>query len=102
MDGGVVTVTGYDQRGFPTTMVQVQGGPKSYNEQGFLITSTPSLAARSSPTAVAQAADSETTAAAEANKKVTKTSAAVAQQDSRQPYFAAVCGLAVLVGSLVL
>ncbi|KAI4259583.1 MAG: hypothetical protein LQ352_000651 [Teloschistes flavicans] len=96
VDGGVVTVTGYDQRGFPTTMVQVQGGPKSYNEQGFLITSTPSLAARSSPTAVAQAADSETTAAAEANKKVTKTSAAVAQQDSRQPYFAAVCGLAVL------
>ncbi|KAL9587065.1 MAG: hypothetical protein Q9212_000517 [Teloschistes hypoglaucus] len=103
VDGGVVTVTGYDQRGFPTTMVEVQGAPKQYNEQGFLITPTPSLAGRSSPTTVAQAPDTETIMAAEANsKKVTKTSAAVPQQDLRQLYFPAICGLAVFAGSLAL
>ncbi|KAL8690227.1 MAG: hypothetical protein Q9218_004278 [Villophora microphyllina] len=85
--GGLETVTGYDQRGFPTTMVQVQGAAKQYNEQGFLITPTPSLAGRSSPTAgVAQAANGETTVAAGANKKVTKTSAAVPRLDSIQSW----------------
>lgn len=87
-------------------MVEVQGAPKQYNEQGFLITPTPSLAGRSSPTAVAGAPDTETMMAAEANnKKVTKTgktSAAVPQQDLRQLYFAAICGLAVFAGSLAL
>ncbi|KAL8704176.1 MAG: hypothetical protein Q9201_002674 [Fulgogasparrea decipioides] len=58
-DGGLETITGYDQRGFPTTVVQVKGAAKHYNDQGNLITATPSLAPRSSPTTVyAQAADS--------------------------------------------
>lgn len=83
-------------------MVQVKGAPKQYNDQGFLITPTPSLAVRSSPSA-AQAADSVTTAAAaQANQKVTKTSAAVPQQLAAQLYLAAVCGLAVLAGTLAL
>ncbi|KAL8738308.1 MAG: hypothetical protein Q9181_000897 [Wetmoreana brouardii] len=102
-DGGLETVTGYDQRGFPTTVVQIKGAAKHYNDQGNLITATPSLAPRSSPTTVyAQAADSVATGAAQANKKVTKTSAAVPRRDSTQLYLGAVCGLAGLAGTLAL
>lgn len=102
-DGGLETVTAFDQRGFPTTIVQVKGATKRYDDQGFLITATPQIAERSSPTAAyAQGADSEATAAPEMNKKVTKTSAAVLERDATQVYLAAFCGLAVLAGAFAL
>ncbi|KAL8845606.1 MAG: hypothetical protein Q9176_000242 [Flavoplaca citrina] len=50
-DGGLETVTAYDQRGFPTVIVQAKGASKQYNDQGFLITDSPTLAALASPTA---------------------------------------------------
>ncbi|KAI4247506.1 MAG: hypothetical protein L6R40_001454 [Gallowayella cf. fulva] len=100
-DGGLETVTAYDQRGFPTVIVQVKGASKHYNDQGFLITDSPVLAARSSPTA--QAGDSVATADAQVNKKVTtKSSAAVSWQGQRQLALAAICALSVLVGTLAL
>ena len=61
--------------------------PKQYDNQGFLITSSASLAPRSSPTAilenaatapVAQAQSSPTTTSAVVTKIVTKTSGAAA------------------------
>lgn len=103
-DDGLETVTEFDQRGFPTTIVQAKGATKQYNDQGFLITASPSLEARASPTgALAQAADSEVTAGAQVNKNIsTKTSSAVPRSDSTQMYLAAACGLAVLAGTLAL
>ncbi|KAL8908407.1 MAG: hypothetical protein Q9207_000826 [Kuettlingeria erythrocarpa] len=103
-DEGLETVTEFDQRGFPTTIVQAKGATKRYNDQGFLITATPTLEARASATAaLAQSADGEVTAGAQVNKKATtKTSAAVPRSDSIQLYLAAACGLAVLAGSLSL
>ncbi|KAL8727769.1 MAG: hypothetical protein Q9166_005824 [cf. Caloplaca sp. 2 TL-2023] len=105
-DGGLETVTPYDQRGFPTVIVQVKGASKHYNDQGFPITDSPTLAARSTPTArTSQAADSVSTtgAGAQVNRKVTtKTSAAVSRQDPAQLCFAAACAVAVLAGILAL
>ncbi|KAI4191104.1 MAG: hypothetical protein L6R41_000325 [Letrouitia leprolyta] len=102
-DGGLETVTAFDQRGFPTTIVQVKGATRRYDDQGFLITATPQLAERSSPTAAyAQAADSEATGAPQTNKKVTKTSAATLERDLTQVYFAALCALAVFGGAVAL
>ncbi|KAL8930784.1 MAG: hypothetical protein Q9208_000325 [Pyrenodesmia sp. 3 TL-2023] len=103
-DDGLETVTEFDQRGFPTTIVQAIGATKQYNDQGFLITASPSLKVRASPTAaLAQAADSEVTAGAQVNKNIsTKTSSAVPRSDSTQMYLAAACGLAVLAGTLAL
>ncbi|KAI4173308.1 MAG: hypothetical protein LQ343_003019 [Gyalolechia ehrenbergii] len=102
-DGGLETVTAFDQRGFPTTIVQAKGATRRYDDQGFLITATPPLAERSSPTAAyAQVADSEATTAAQANKKVTKASAAALQRVSMQVYLAAACGLAVFAGAFAL
>ena len=102
-DGGLETITAFDGRGFPTTIVQAQGASKQYNDQGFLITASSPLAERSSPTVTnAQAADSEATSAAQANKKVTKTSAAASRQDPMQMYIAAGCGLALLAATLAL
>ncbi|KAL8777314.1 MAG: hypothetical protein Q9213_007918 [Squamulea squamosa] len=98
-DGGLETVTAYDQRGFSTVIVQVKGATKHYNDQGFLITDSPALAVRSSPTA--QAGDGGT-AAAQANKKVTQTSAATSRQDLTQVYLASLGALAVLAGTLAL
>lgn len=96
-------MTAFDQRGFPTTIVQAKGATRRYDDQGFLITATPPLAERSSPTAAyAQVADSEATTAAQANKKVTKASAAALQRVSMQVYLAAACGLAVFAGAFAL
>ena len=61
--GGYETSTGWDQRGFPTTYIVADSAATQkpvYNQQGFLITSTPTV---STPTAVAQAADTATSAA---------------------------------------
>ncbi|KAL8818387.1 MAG: hypothetical protein Q9223_002963 [Gallowayella weberi] len=100
-DGGLETVTGYDQRGFPTVIVQVKGASKHYNDQGFLITDGPALAARSSPTA--QADDSVATAGAQVNKKSSsKSSAGVSWEAPRQLWVTAVCALVVLAGTLAL
>ncbi|KAI4288175.1 MAG: hypothetical protein L6R35_002562 [Caloplaca aegaea] len=102
-DGDLETVAAYDQRGFPTTIVQAKGATKQYNNQGFLITANPPLAARSSPTAaVAQAVDGGTMDGAEVNQEITKTSAAVSRSDMTQLLFAAACGLAALTGMLAL
>lgn len=41
---GLETITGWDDRGFPTTRTIISGAntaPKSYDQQGFLITTTP-------------------------------------------------------------
>lgn len=61
--GGYKVTTGWDQRGFPTTYTVADSAatqePK-YNNQGFLITSTPTV---QSPTAAAQAANSASSAA---------------------------------------
>lgn len=51
---GLETITGWDDRGFPTTIIEVNGWstmPKSYDEQGFLITTTSTAAAASSTSA---------------------------------------------------
>ncbi|KAL8950259.1 MAG: hypothetical protein Q9222_003703 [Ikaeria aurantiellina] len=102
-DGGLETITAYDQRGFPTVIVQVKGATKHYDNQGFLITTTPVLAVRSSPTTVsAQAGESVVAAGANVDKKVTKTSAATSKQDSAALYLATLLGFAVLAGSLTL
>lgn len=103
-DGGLETITAFDGRGFPTTIVQAQGASKHYNNQGFLVPAPSSLAVRSTPTTpIAQAADSQTSAGVRIDKKVTKqTSAAVSQRGSTQLYLTAVCGLAVLAGTLAL
>lgn len=104
-DGGLETITAFDGRGFPTTIVQVKGAPKQYNDQGFLVTASPPPAAQASPTIapVAHAADSETTGSAQVNNRVSKTtSAAVPRRGSTQLYLAAICGLAVLGGMLAL
>lgn len=102
-DGELETVVAYDQRGFPTTIVQAEGATRQYDDRGFLITASLPLAARSSPTAaVAQAVDGRTSAGAEVNKEVTKTSAAISRNDMTELYFVAACGLAALTGTLAL
>ena len=66
-DGGYEVVTTYDQQGFPETITQLAGAAtavKSYNEQGFLITNSPSLTPRASPTALADNAASSAIVAA--------------------------------------
>jgi hypothetical protein len=45
---GLETVTGWDEQGFPTTMTVSSGWqtmPKSYDQQGFLVTSSPTTTA---------------------------------------------------------
>ncbi|KAL8743311.1 MAG: hypothetical protein Q9190_004324 [Brigantiaea leucoxantha] len=76
LDAGFEIVTGWDQRGFPTTMTQAIGATKKYDEQGFLITPTPSpLAQRSSP-AGGNVRAAESAAAATPQIKVTANKAA--------------------------
>jgi hypothetical protein len=51
---GLETITGWDNRGFPTTQTVVSGWstlPKSYDEQGFLITTLSSTVAAVSTSA---------------------------------------------------
>ncbi|KAL8999222.1 MAG: hypothetical protein Q9169_001887 [Polycauliona sp. 2 TL-2023] len=86
-DGGLETVTAYDQRGFPTVIVQAKGASKHYNDQGFLITDSPALAARASPTAAGNSeANGGVIAIGQSNTKVTTTatSAALSMQELRQ------------------
>ncbi len=52
-------VTEFNGQGFPVTVTQAGGQAKSYDNQGFLITSAP-VTPTSSPTGVAHAADSTT------------------------------------------
>ena len=77
MDGGYEVVTSYNQQGFPEIVTQLAGAGtamKSYNQQGFLITDSPSLTTRASPTALAQSAVSSpiVAAGASAYSKVTQ------------------------------
>ncbi|KAL9640518.1 MAG: hypothetical protein Q9204_000690 [Flavoplaca sp. TL-2023a] len=102
-DGGLETVTAYDQRGFPTVIVQAKGASKQYNDQGFLITDSPTLAARVSPTAGYSDGEIGVIAAAKVNNKASATeSAAVSRQDLTQLYLVAVGALAALAATLAL
>lgn len=70
-------MTTYNQQGFPEVITQPAGAAtavKSYNEQGFLITNSPSLSTRATPTALADSAASSPAVAvgASASQKVTK------------------------------
>ena len=54
---GVILETGWDDRGFATTRTIVSGGAtKSYDQQGFLITATPTTAGTPTTTGAASAA----------------------------------------------
>lgn len=104
---GLETVTQYDQRGFPTVVVQAKGAVKHYNDQGFLITDSPALAARASPTATYSAAGDGTsvTAIAQMNKKVATTSSSAVSWQGPGPLFPLylVAGaLAALMGTVAL
>ncbi|TVY28087.1 putative extracellular glycosidase [Lachnellula hyalina] len=58
---GVILETGWDDRGFATTRTIVSGGAtKSYDQQGFLITSTPAMTSTMASTPATAAAASTT------------------------------------------
>lgn len=97
-------MTAYDQRGFPTVIVQAKGASKHYNDQGFLITDSPALADRASPTAgYSRGGDGEgVTAVAQMNKKVSTTASAGVSWQGPAPLCLVVGALAVLVGTLAL
>ncbi|KAL8890713.1 MAG: hypothetical protein Q9215_002157 [Flavoplaca cf. flavocitrina] len=102
-DGGLETVTAYDQRGFPTVIVQAKGASKQYNDQGFLITDSPTLAALASPTAGYSDGEIGVIAAAKVNNKSSATeSAAVSRQDLTQLYLVAVGASVALAATLAL
>ncbi len=70
-------MTSYNQQGFPEVITEPAGyatAVKSYNEQGFLITDSPSITTRASPTALADSAASSSVdaAGASASQKITK------------------------------
>ena len=72
--GGSEVVTSFDQQGFPVLVTVTPGeatAPKQYNNQGFLITTSASLASRSSPTAVLENAASSPIAEAESSRTTT-------------------------------
>lgn len=76
-DAGYEIVTSYNQQGFPEIITQQAGaatGVKSYNEQGFLITSSPTITTLASPTALADSAASSPIVGAgpSASQKITK------------------------------
>ncbi|KAL8900661.1 MAG: hypothetical protein Q9192_000960 [Flavoplaca navasiana] len=81
-DGGLETVTAYDQRGFPTAIVQAKGVSKQYNDQGFLITDSSTLAARASPTAGYSDGEIGVIAAAKVNNKASATESAAGKGES--------------------
>ena len=75
-DGGYEVVTSFNQEGFPEIVTEQAGAAtavKSYNEQGFLITSSPTITTRASPTALAESAASSPILAAgpSASRKIT-------------------------------
>ena len=64
--GGYEVKTGWDDRGFKTTYtvaISAATQKPQYNEQGFLITPTPALQSRSTPTPAIKVADSASTSA---------------------------------------
>ena len=70
-------MTSYNEQGFPEIITQQAGfatAVKSYNEQGFLITNSPSPTTQASPTALADSAASSPVVAAGAStsQKITK------------------------------
>lgn len=77
--GGSEVKTGWDDRGFKTTYTVA--GPAAtqkpqYNEQGFLVTSTPALQSRSTPTPAIKAANSAESSAGIKVHKAAATGAA--------------------------
>ncbi|KAI4216874.1 MAG: hypothetical protein LQ351_000823 [Letrouitia transgressa] len=98
---GLEVVTGWDQRGFPTTITQAVGATKRYDEQGFLITPTPSpLAARSDPTAEnLRAADSQPTADTQVKK--VSTNAAAPRFGSMTKLLLLMCGHAIAAAIMI-
>lgn len=81
---GYEVVTSYNQQGFPEIITQSAGAAsavKSYDEQGFLITASPSFTTRASSTALADSAVSSpvVAAGASASQKVTKVVSASAK-----------------------
>ncbi|GAM85587.1 hypothetical protein ANO11243_035940 [Dothideomycetidae sp. 11243] len=70
---GWITVTTYDQQGFLTTMA-VPTGPKSYNEQGFLITPTAVAAVETGSPAQADGLQQAKKAVSSASASTTPTS----------------------------
>jgi hypothetical protein len=88
---GLETITGWDSRGFATTQTVVAGygtAQKSYDDQGFLITSSDAV-----PTTGADAG----TAAGAIGGKVLSTNAAAAEWKARPTLLGA---LAAAVGGL--
>ena len=83
-DGGYEVVTSYNQQGFPEIVTQQAGAAtavKSYNEQGFLITNSPTITTRASPTALADSAAGSpvVTTGPSTSQKVTKVVSASAK-----------------------
>lgn len=83
-------------------MTQVVGATRRYDEQGFLITPTPSpLAARSDPTAEnLGAADSQPTA--DIQMKKVSTNSAAAKFGSMAKLLPLICGYAIAAAIMVL
>lgn len=72
--GGSEVVTSFNQQGFPVLVTVTPGeatAPKQYDNQGFLITTSASLAPRSSPTALVENAASSPVAEAESSRTTT-------------------------------
>ncbi|PQE15379.1 glycosyl hydrolase family 16 protein [Rutstroemia sp. NJR-2017a BVV2] len=94
---GLETITGWDSRGFATTQTVVAGygtAQKSYDDQGFLITSSDAV-----PTAGTDAGAVSTTAAGAIGGKVRSTNAAAAVWMARPTLLGA---LAAAVGGLLI
>lgn len=102
VDGGLETITTFDEKGFLTTVTQaaaVATGAKHYNEQGFLVTNSPEPTGTGTPpTKVLELADST-----DPSMKATKVSATTAAANPRKFDWnlGAACGL-FLGGALVI
>ncbi|KAL8831540.1 MAG: hypothetical protein Q9191_000818 [Dirinaria sp. TL-2023a] len=99
--GGYKVTTGWDQRGFKTTKTVADSAATQkpqYNEQGFLITPTPALQSRSSPTPAAKVADQASSGANVQVHKAAATNGAQAKSFGSLPFLGAAC----LGGALLL
>ena len=96
---GAEVVTEFNGQGFPITVTQAAGQAKSYDNQGFLVTSAPAAPAPSK-TGVAQAADS-TISPSSSGINVVKVINGAAPKFSGKGY-RLVGALCALVGGLVL
>ena len=91
-------MTEFNGQGFPVTATLAAGQAKSYDNQGFLVTSAPAVAVPSK-TSVAQAADS-TTSLASAGINVVKVVNGAAQELSGNKFgFAG--AFCILIGGLL-